>query len=262
MNSPRIAEVKLERDCSIDKFYIGYNKYSRGDIVIVETEHGKEVGFVLDTFELKERKRYKRVLKRVEEKELEKYKKKRKREIEDFPKVKKIIEDAGLDMKLIKINYTFDNKKLFIYYTSEGRVDFRELLKVLAREFKRRIQMVQIGVRDETKIVGGIGVCGRILCCSSFLRKFESIVVDFIKIQNLSANVEKLMGVCGRLMCCLYYEVEMYKELLKGIPSIGEEIETPEGRGKVIEIRPFMNEVRVKFENDTYKVFSFDEVRK
>lgn len=165
-------------------------------------------------------------------------------------------------MKLIKVNYTFDNKKLFIYYTSEGRVDFRELLKVLAKEFKKRIQMVQIGVRDEAKIMGGIGVCGRVLCCNSFLRKFESIVVDFIKIQNLSANVEKLMGVCGRLMCCLYYEVEMYKELLKGIPSIGEEIETPEGRGKVIEIRPFMNEVRVKFENDTYKVFSFDEVRR
>jgi len=257
---PKIAEVKLMRDGSRNFFYIGFNNIRKNEMAIVITEHGQEVGEVLKVKELTERKRYPKLVRRMNEKDIERYEKIKKRGKQDFNRVKEVIEKAELDMKLTKIYYTFDNKKLFIYYTSEGRVDFRELLKELASEFKKRIQMVQIGVRDETKMMGGIGHCGQVFCCHRFLKEFSSITADMIKVQGLSTNIEKLMGPCGRLFCCLNYELEIYKEIMKDLPSVGEEVTTPEGKGTIVEIRPFLREAKVELENKNIKVFSFSEI--
>lgn len=144
------------------------------------------------------------------------------------------IREHSLEMKLVDVEYTFDRNKVIFYFTAEGRVDFRELVKNLASVFRTRIELRQIGVRDEAKILGGIGPCGRILCCSSFLGDFEPVSIKMAKDQNLSLNPSKISGLCGRLMCCLKYENDMYEEAIKELPDVGEFTVTPEGKGKVI----------------------------
>ncbi|GAB7387237.1 stage 0 sporulation family protein [Bacillaceae bacterium] len=144
------------------------------------------------------------------------------------------VEAHGLEMKLVDAEYTFDRNKIIFYFTADGRVDFRELVKDLAAVFRTRIELRQIGVRDEAKMLGGIGPCGRILCCSSFLGDFEPVSIKMAKDQNLSLNPAKISGLCGRLMCCLKYENEYYESAKEELPDIGEEIWTPAGTGKVV----------------------------
>ncbi|GEN31259.1 cell fate regulator YaaT (PSP1 superfamily) [Cerasibacillus quisquiliarum] len=144
------------------------------------------------------------------------------------------IDKHELEMKLIEVDYTFDRNKIIFYFTADGRIDFRNLVKDLAAQFKTRIELRQIGVRDEAKMLGGIGPCGRMLCCSTFLGDFEPVSIKMAKDQNLSLNPSKISGLCGRLMCCLKYENDQYEEAKRDLPDIGDYVETPYGKGKVV----------------------------
>jgi cell fate regulator YaaT (PSP1 superfamily) len=174
------------------------------------------------------------------------------------------INGHNLDMKLIDVEYTFDNNKVLFYFTADGRVDFRELVKDLASVFKTRIELRQIGVRDEAKMMGGIGICGRILCCKSFLGEFQPVSIKMAKEQNLSLNPTKISGTCGRLMCCLKYEQDAYEEALGRIPKVGAIVETPEGQGIVMEISLIKEIAKVKLDkgNETdLKIYNASEVK-
>ncbi len=172
--------------------------------------------------------------------------------------VEKIVKHK-LDMKLIEVEYTFDNNKVIFYFTSDGRVDFRELVKDLAAIFKTRIELRQIGVRDEAKMIGGLGPCGRTLCCGTFLGEFEPVSIKMAKEQDLSLNPTKISGICGRLMCCLKYEHETYEEILDKLPEIGVKVNTPRGIGIVIDTITLLEvaKVRVKGEDDTDEIVRF-----
>jgi cell fate regulator YaaT (PSP1 superfamily) len=175
------------------------------------------------------------------------------------------VREHGLEMKLTRVHYSFDRSKLFIYYTSESRVDFRELIKDLGHLLKTRIQMVQIGVRDESKMVGGIGICGRTLCCQNFLKDFDSVTIDMAKEQDLSLNTSKLSGLCGRLLCCIAYENDYYQEIKKGLPQIGDNLNTVEGQGKFAAIDCIKKIVTVEFSHNSvkeFKKFPLDEIKK
>ena len=156
------------------------------------------------------------------------------------------IAKRGLEMKLIDVEYTFDNSKVIFYFTADGRVDFRELVKDLAAAFRMRIELRQIGVRDETKMMGGIGPCGRDLCCHSWLDDFETVSIKMAKVQNLSLNPSKISGICGRLMCCLQYENDTYIALKKGMPDVGEYVTTPEGRAVVDDVNILQSKVKTR----------------
>ena len=156
------------------------------------------------------------------------------------------VDKHGLVMKLIDVEYTFDNSKIVFYFTADGRIDFRELVKDLAGVFKMRIELRQIGVRDEAKMLGGIGSCGRALCCHSWLADFEPVSIKMAKVQNLSLNPSKISGICGRLMCCLKYENDIYMEFRKGMPDIGERVKTPDGVAKVIDTNLLERSVKVR----------------
>lgn len=158
------------------------------------------------------------------------------------------INDHKLDMKLIDVEYTFDNNKVLFYFTADGRVDFRELVKDLAAVFKTRIELRQIGVRDESKMMGGIGICGRVLCCNSFLGEFQPVSIKMAKEQSLSLNPTKISGTCGRLMCCLKYEQEAYEDLLDRVPKVGAIVETPEGQGTVVEVNLLKEILKIKLD--------------
>ncbi len=187
-----------------------------------------------------------------------------KKEKEAFEICLKKIKEHNLDMKLIDVEYTFDNNKVLFYFTADGRVDFRELVKDLAAVFKTRIELRQIGVRDESKMMGGIGICGRALCCKSFLGEFQPVSIKMAKEQGLSLNPTKISGNCGRLMCCLKYEEDAYEEILSRVPKVGAIVETPEGQGTVMEINLLKELLKVKMDkaNETdLKVYKSDEVK-
>ena len=175
----------------------------------------------------------------------------------------KRIEHFGLDMKLVDVEYGFDGNKILFFFTSEGRVDFRELVKDLAGEFRARIELRQIGVRDEAKMLGGLGICGRAFCCSQFLTEFHPVSIKMAKTQGLSLNPSKISGACGRLMCCLKYEEHAYEDIVKKSPKIDAFVETPFGKGTVISKNLLRGVVKVRLEdgNDTtLKTFTFDEL--
>ncbi len=210
----------------------------QGSNVIVETARGVEFGYVVmgirDLPEEKITQPLKPVLRPATEEDVKTQEANAEREKEAFKICLEKIRKHELEMKLIDSEYTFDNNKLLFYFTADGRVDFRELVKDLASVFKTRIELRQIGVRDETKILGGIGVCGRALCCHTYLSEFIPVSIKMAKEQNLSLNPTKISGVCGRLMCCLKNEEEAYEELNSHLPNVGEYVTTPDGlRGEV-----------------------------
>ena len=180
------------------------------------------------------------------------------KEAEAFKVCLEKIAEHELDMKLVDAQYTFDNSKLLFYFTSAGRVDFRELVKDLASVFRTRIELRQIGIRDEAKLMGGLGACGRPLCCASFLSNFVQVSIKMAKEQSLSLNSNKISGACGRLMCCLRYEYDTYQQEIAKTPPVDSVVETPEGKGTVTEISPLAGTVKVKFvsgQEQTVKVF-------
>jgi cell fate regulator YaaT (PSP1 superfamily) len=175
----------------------------------------------------------------------------------------KKVSEHGLDMKLVDVEYTFDRNKVIFYFTADGRVDFRELVKDLAAIFKTRIELRQIGVRDEAKMLGGIGPCGRMLCCSTFLGDFEPVSIKMAKDQNLSLNPTKISGLCGRLMCCLKYENDEYESAKELLPDLGEMIGTPNGLGKVVGLNILEQIIQVNLvEQERVVEYTWDELQK
>lgn len=221
-----------------------------GDHVIVETARGVEYGFVVlgprEVSEDKVIQPLKSVIRVATPKDDAREENNRKKEKEAFQICLKKIHEHNLDMKLIEAEYTFDNNKVLFYFTADGRIDFRELVKDLAAVFKTRIELRQIGVRDETKILGGIGICGRPLCCHTFLSEFAPVSIKMAKEQNLSLNPTKISGVCGRLMCCLKNEQETYEYLNKKLPAVGDYVTTPDGlKGEVSSVNVLRQLVKV-----------------
>lgn len=171
------------------------------------------------------------------------------------------VNDHGLDMKLVDVEYTFDRNKIIFYFTADGRVDFRELVKDLASIFRTRIELRQIGVRDEAKLLGGIGPCGRMLCCSTFLGDFEPVSIKMAKDQNLSLNPSKISGLCGRLMCCLKYENDEYESAKEQLPDLDEVVKTPSGMGRVVGLNILERVLQVELSGKERVVeYSLDEL--
>ena len=233
----------------------------QGSNVIVETARGVEFGYVVmgirDIPEEKITLPLKPVLRPATEEDVKTQEANTQREREAFKVCLEKIRKHNLEMKLIDSEYTFDNNKLLFYFTADGRVDFRELVKDLASVFKTRIELRQIGVRDETKILGGIGVCGRALCCHTYLSEFIPVSIKMAKEQNLSLNPTKISGVCGRLMCCLKNEEEAYEELNSHLPSIGEHVTTSDGlQGEVhsTSVLKQLVKVKVTLDNDEKEI--------
>ncbi len=221
-----------------------------GDHVIVETARGIEYGYVvLGCREVEDDKvvqPLKPVIRMATKTDDEVEKKNHEKEKDAFKICKEKIRKHGLQMKLIDAEYTFDNNKVLFYFTADGRIDFRELVKDLASVFKTRIELRQVGVRDETKIVGGIGICGRTLCCHSYLSEFIPVSIKMAKEQNLSLNPTKISGVCGRLMCCLKNEEETYEELNSKLPNVGDYVTTDDGlKGEVHSVSVLRQLVKV-----------------
>lgn len=236
-------------------YYFDPVKYDvkRGDHVIVETARGIEFGtVVLAPKEVEDDKvvqPLKPVLRLATEKDMEQEANNKKKEKEAYKICLEKIRKHNLEMKLIDAEYTFDNNKVLFYFTADGRIDFRQLVKDLAAIFKTRIELRQIGVRDETKILGGIGICGRCLCCHTYLSEFAPVSIRMAKEQNLSLNQTKISGVCGRLMCCLKNEQETYEELNRRLPGIGDTVTTPDGiQGTVQSVNVLRQLVKVVVE--------------
>lgn len=221
--------------------------YELGDMVIVETARGLELGHVLIENKMVEDEELvaplKPVARRATDKDLATYKENLKKRDEAMKVCAEKIAKHGLEMKLIDAEYMIDNSKLVFYFSADGRVDFRELAKDLASYFKIRIELRQIGVRDEAKMLGGIGICGRPLCCSKWLSDFQTVSIKMAKQQNLSLNPSKISGTCGRLMCCLNYENATYKEMRKGMPNDNERVMTPDGLAKVVKVDYFNGKI-------------------
>lgn len=220
------------------------------DHVIVETVRGVEYGSVVVGPKMVDDEDIvsplKKVLRVATEEDEQIHLKNKDKEKDAFEICLEKIEKHGLEMKLIDVEYTFDNNKVIFYFTADGRVDFRELVKDLASVFRTRIELRQIGVRDEAKMMNGIGPCGIPLCCANWLGEFDPVSIKMAKDQNLSLNPTKISGICGRLMCCLRYEYDTYKKLLKMLPRVGEKVETPDGNGIIIDRNILLEEVKVK----------------
>lgn len=265
----KVVGVRFRNVGKIYYFDPGDFEIKSGDHVIVETARGMEYGkVVLAPKEVPEDKvvrPLKEVLRPATEEDQEREQKNRVQEREAFKVCQKKIREHNLDMKLIDAEYTFDNNKVLFYFTAEGRIDFRQLVKDLASIFKTRIELRQIGVRDETKILGGIGNCGRCLCCHTYLSEFAPVSIKMAKEQNLSLNQTKISGVCGRLMCCLKNEQETYEELNKRLPGVGSVVTMPDGvQGTVQSVNVLRQRVRVIYEeNDekTVEEFPVEELR-
>jgi len=221
-----------------------------GTNVIVETARGMEFG----TVNMTEKEVHpseivsplKKIIRIADEKDYKKHKENVQKKERALKLCQEKVDKHKLEMKLIDVEYTFDNSKIIFYFTADGRVDFRELVKDLAGVFKMRIELRQIGVRDEAKMVGGIGTCGRSLCCHSWLSDFEPVSIKMAKVQNLSLNPTKISGICGRLMCCLKYENDVYCEMKKGMPDTGEKVKTPDGMAVVVETNILENRVKTR----------------
>jgi cell fate regulator YaaT (PSP1 superfamily) len=249
----KVVGVRFKKAGKIYYFDPNNIEIDKGQSVIVETARGIEFGeCVIGCKEISEEEivaPLKMVLRVATEDDIKKHEENKSKETEAFETCLKKIQHHGLDMKLIDVEYTFDNNKVIFYFTSDGRVDFRELVKDLATIFKTRIELRQIGVRDEAKMVGGLGPCGRTLCCSTFLGDFASVSIKMAKEQNLSLNPTKISGICGRLMCCLNYEQNAYEDIRKRLPKVGSIVETLEGRGEVISNNVVKESVKVKLNN-------------
>lgn len=243
-------------------------KVREGTKVIVETARGIEYGTVtMSNRDIPKNELVlplKKLLRTATADDDAKYAENRKKEDEAFAICKSNIVERGLDMKLIDVEYTFDNAKLLFYFTSDERVDFRDLVKDLAAIFHTRIELRQIGIRDETKIMGGLGVCYREYCCHSFLGDFAQVSIKMAKEQGLSLSSAKISGACGRLMCCLRFEHETYQEEIARTPKVGAVLVTPDGTGTVIESKPLLGLVKVRLDADpegTPKIYDRDDVR-
>ena len=263
-----IAGVRFRRLGKIYFFDPGNLIVKKDDLVIVDTEDGEEIGkIVISNRMLSEEKipkELKKIIRIANGKDRSHFEECKKKEQEAFKYCNKKVKESGLKMNLTDVEFKFNNSKVLFYFTADGRVDFRELVKDLASVYKTRIELRQIGVRDEIKRLGGNGVCGRELCCCSFLSNFETVSIKMAKDQNLSLNPSKISGNCGRLMCCLKYEDEVYKEKISRLPHIGAIVKTPDGVGEVEQVETLAERLRVKIkdgEDFLHKKYELKDVK-
>lgn len=264
----RIIGVRFKRLGKIYFFDPKWLEVKKGENVIVETSQGEEIAEVVVPNRMIEEEKIvtplKKVLRLASQKDLKHAEECRKKEKEAFVLCNKKIKEHKLDMTLTDVEYKFDNSKILFYFTADGRIDFRDLVKDLAAIYKTRIELRQIGVRDEVKRIGGNGVCGRELCCCSFLSDFEAVSIKMAKEQNISLNPSKISGNCGRLMCCLKYESDVYEEKLKRLPNVGAIVKTEDGEGEVDNIETLKEVVRVKIKDGDgyfYKKYNAKDVK-
>ncbi|MFH1458000.1 MAG: stage 0 sporulation family protein [Candidatus Omnitrophota bacterium] len=256
--------VRLRDSGQVHLYQIHNFSVKEGDYVIVEHDRGLDYGQMVSpkdkvTADAVSKEPPKKVVRLVQESDLKQIEENRGRAKEAFSACLKKIEEHKLDMKLVQAEYSFDRTKIVFYFTANGRIDFRSLVKDLAKIFKARIELRQIGVRDEARLFGGFGPCGRELCCARFLKDFEPVTIKMAKEEGLPLNPPKISGLCGRLMCCLSFEYETYKILSKGMPREGERIHAPQGKGKVISINVFKRTAIVELEDGAQVVVSYQE---
>jgi len=261
----RIIIVRLRELGQAYPYSVSDANIGEGDCVIVEHDRGIDYGKVVSpkclaaAGEAKRKEPPKKIMRLAHEGDLRHIQDNKIKAREVFVSCLKKIGEHKLEMKLVQAEYSFDRSKIIFYFTADGRVDFRNLVKDLAKMFKARIELKQIGVRDEARFVGGFGPCGRELCCAKFLKDFEPVTIKMAKEEGLPLNPPKISGLCGRLMCCLNYEYEAYKFLSKGMPREGERVNTPQGKGKVIGINVFKRTVMVELEAGPHVEISYKE---
>jgi cell fate regulator YaaT (PSP1 superfamily) len=262
-----VVGVRFKKAGKIYYFDPGELTIPTGEFVIVETVRGIEFGkVVIGNKQVDENDivlPLKKVIRIADSKDKMVVEENKKAAQEAYQICLKKVEEHGLEMKLVDVEYTFDRNKVIFYFTADGRVDFRELVKDLAAIFRTRIELRQIGVRDEAKMLGGIGPCGRMLCCSTFLGDFDPVSIKMAKDQNLSLNPTKISGLCGRLMCCLKYENDEYETAKEQLPDLGEYIETPHGLGRVVGLNILERVLQVELpEHERVVEYTIDELVK
>ncbi len=261
----KVVGIRFRKAGKIYYFEVDDRQYQKGEQVVVETSRGTEIGEVaLENRSVPESEvvlPLKKVKRKVTPEDLKQLEKNKQMESAALEKCQERINAHNLDMKLVGAEYTFDWSKIIFYFTAEGRVDFRELVKDLASIYKTRIELRQIGVRDEAKLVGGMGPCGRQFCCTSFLDDFESVSIKMAKNQKLSLNPTKISGVCGRLMCCLRFEIDTYEGVSEENPDVGDLVITPDGEGKVVSVNVVKKVAQVELKDSLIlKEFPLEEV--
>lgn len=235
------------------KLYESEIDLPRGEMVIVAGENSNELGIVEEINSDGKNETIGKILRVATQRDREVFNSYQDQRHEFTEKCKEIVKKSGLEMKIVDSRISLDGKQIIFAFTADGRIDFRELVKDLAKEFKKMIRMQQIGTRDEARNLGGYGVCGRDLCCVKFSGSIQSITTDMARIQQIAhRGTERISGLCGRLMCCLAYEAEQYKEMLAGMPEVYSIISTPSGKGTVIEVNAVTQKVTVKLENGEY----------
>lgn len=251
----KVALVRL-REAGQLATYRADESINVNDYVIVEADRGTDYGEVIEisdfdttTQKVENESSLKNIIRKISAQDSQQIAGNKKEAAEAIQLCSRKIGEYKVNMKLVDAEYSFDKKKIVFYFTSDARVDFRELVKDLAKVFKIRIEMRQIGVRDEARLFGGVGPCGQALCCVRFLKNFEPVSMKMAKTQKLPLSSGKISGICGRLMCCLFYEYKTYKELSKGLPKEGENIDTPEGKGKVISVNVLKRLAYVELED-------------
>ncbi|MBR6694285.1 MAG: stage 0 sporulation family protein [Clostridia bacterium] len=249
-----VIGVKFKSEGRVYFFDPDGNQLSVGDYVIVETARGTECGTVAESNKLvsdsKIIKPLKKMVRKANDSDVARLKENKEKEKQAFAACEKMIVSHGLDMKLVDVEYSFDGSKILFYFTADGRVDFRDLVKDLASSFHTRIELRQIGVRDEAKMLGGLGICGQPFCCARFLDDFQPVSIKMAKEQGLSLNPTKISGSCGRLMCCLKYEQDAYEYLWSFTPRVGWSVKTPSGDGVVMDSNPITGALLVRL-NDS-----------
>ncbi len=247
-----VVGIRFKENGKIYYFDPDSKTFSKGEKVIVETVRGIECGEIaaanhtVDEEEI--RHPLKKIIRAANPEDVKIVESNHKKEAEAFEFCEKKVQQLGLDMKLVEVECTFDGSKMLFYFTSDDRVDFRELVKILASQYRTRIEMRQIGVRDVSKMIGGLGICGRPFCCSQFLDDFHPVSIKMAKEQGLSLNPSKISGTCGRLLCCLKYEQDSYEYLAKITPRVGSVVDTREGRGTVTESNLLTGKLKVSLE--------------
>lgn len=268
MSTVTVIGVKFKEIGKIYYFDPKGEKLSKGDFVIVETSFGEQYTEVViankEVAESSLAAPLKPIVRKANFKDKKHNEENKRKEKDALITAQKLIKKYKLDMNLTEVEYTFDNSKLLFYFTADGRIDFRELVKELASIFKTRIELRQIGVRDEVRKIGGNGICGRELCCCSFLENFDTVSIKMAKQQNIALNAAKISGNCGRLMCCLRYENEVYEEKLQRLPKVGATVKTEDGEGIVDGIETLKEKVKVKFKDGEgyfYKKYDAKDVK-
>ncbi|MBM3255057.1 MAG: stage 0 sporulation family protein [Candidatus Omnitrophica bacterium] len=260
---PRLIMVKLRELGQAQIYNAQELQLKEGDYVIVEHDRGMDYGQIVclkgAALEQGPKESPKKIVRLAKDTDIKQIEDNRVKAKEAFNTCSEKIAGHKLDMKLVQAEYSFDRSKILFYFTANGRVDFRELVKDLAKIFKARIELRQIGVRDEAKLFGGFGSCGRELCCARFLRDFEPVTIKMAKEEGLPLNPPKISGLCGRLMCCLSFEYETYKMLSRGLPREGERLHLQQGKGKVITINVFKRSATVELEDGTQIEVSYKE---